>query len=55
MISLQCQNFDHEVNIFGPRPLKVKSLKEAWVQQSLINNQNFDIDSHLTFSVEIFT
>ena len=43
--SQQSKEFGHEVNIFGPRSLISKSLKEAWERQSLIESQNFDIVS----------
>ena len=47
--SWQCKNFfGYWVNIFGPRPLDVKSLKDSLDRQSLIDNQNFDIANHIS-------
>ena len=45
-------------NIFGPRLFNVKSLKEAWEWQSLIDKQNFAIANYTsswTFNVQSFT
>ena len=44
--------------MFSPRPLIVKSLKEACDRQSLINKQNFAIANYTsswTFNVQSFT
>ena len=56
--SWQSKNFGPWANIFGPRPFIVKSLKEAWDQQSLIDKQNFAIANYTsswTFNVQSFT
>ena len=37
------QGFSKQSKIFGPRPSVVKSLKEAWNQQSLIDKQKFAV------------
>ena len=41
--SQQSKSFRPWANIFGPRPFIVKSLKEAWDRQSLIEKQKFAI------------
>ena len=56
--SQQSKTFGPWANMFSPRPLIVKSLKEAWDWQSLINKQNFAIANYTsswTFNVQSFT
>ena len=55
--SWQPKNFGLKINIFNPRPSSVKSLKEAWDRQSLIDNQTFAIANYTsswTLNVEMF-
>ena len=55
--SWQSKNFGPWANIFGPRPFIVKSLKEVWDRQSLMDKQNFAIANYTsswTFNVQSF-
>ena len=44
--SHQSKHFGPQADIFGPRPFIVKSLKEAWDRQCLINKQKFAIANY---------
>ena len=47
--SQQLKNFGPQANILGPRPLIVKSLKETWDRQFLIDKQNFAVANYTPF------
>ena len=58
IFSYHSKNFGPLVNIFGPRPFIVESLKEALDRQALIDNKNFAIancTTSWTFNVQSFT